>query len=432
MAPPEIDQYIRNGMDQAKELRKKQTRQRWIRISSGLVACSFVLVFIFSIRLSPAIAAYVSTIPGMERIVEFLHDDKGLRLAAENNLVQNIDASGSLEGVTFTIDQALADEKRMLLFYTLKNNGNDKEVALDRIELFDQSGKEWEYGVSWSRMGTEDATTQNRLDIIINEATEIPDALTAKVTLEIDNIKQVTPVMIDFTIDKSKYKTLQTKEYPVMKEVTVDGQRFTIEQIAVFPTQSEVSIRFDPANKKHVFDFDKLRLVDEKGQTFAFWGNGVPVRDNGENGKVYHLESIYFVEPEKLYLKANGIRALDKDQLQIVIDAQTGTLTKVPNDRMKLTALRQVDDVVGMDFSLKVPPQDYHSHIFLGNNFTDDLGNEYEYVQGTSSSASSDESIQNYSILYKRKTNKGMPTHYSFTLSNFPERLQGTFSVEIK
>ncbi|MGG4452803.1 DUF4179 domain-containing protein [Brevibacillus porteri] len=431
MVPAEIDQYIRNGVEQAKELRKKHTLKRWVRISSSLVACSFIFVFIFSIRLSPAVAAYVSSIPGMERIVEFLRDDKGLQRAAEHNLVQNIGASGSLEGVSFTIDQVLADEKRMLLFYTLNNDLSDKEVALHKIELFDQSGKEWEHGVSWSSMGSEDPVIRNRIDIHIEEATEIPDAMTAKVTLAIDNLEHKTPLMIDFAVDKNKFKTYEKKIYPVMKEVTVDGQRFTIEQIAVFPTQTEVSIRFDPANKKHVFDFDKLRLEDEKGETFAFWGNGVPVRDNGENGRVYNLESIYFVEPEKLILKANGIRAIDKDQLQIVIDAKTGTLTKVPNDRLKLTALRQVDDVVGMDFSLKVPPQDEHSHISLGYGLTDDLGNEYDYVQGSTYSTDV-ESIQNYSILFKRKTNKGTPTSYSFPLSSYPERLQGTFSIEVK
>ncbi|QDS34824.1 DUF4179 domain-containing protein [Brevibacillus brevis] len=432
MVPAEIDQYIRRGMEQAKELRQNRSRNRWVRVGSSLVACMFIFVFIFSIRLSPAVAAYVSSIPGMEKVVEFLRDDKGLQLAAEHNLVQNIGVSGSVEDVTFTIDQVLTDEKRMVLFYTLKHPFTDKKVALHKIELLDQTGKEWEYGVSWSSMGSEDPVNQNRIDIIMNEATVIPDAMTAKVTLEIDHIKQESPLSLDFAVDKSKYKTLEKKVYPVMKEVTVDGQRFTIEQIAVFPTQTEVSIRFDPANKKHVFDFDKLRLEDEKGQTFAFWGNGVPVRDNGENGRIYHLESIYFLEPEKLYLKTDGIRALDKDQLQIVIDAKTKTLTKVPNDRLKLTALRQVDDVVGMDFSLKVPPQDNHSHISLGYNMTDDLGNEYDYVQGSSSSATKDESIQNYSRLFKRKTNKGTPTHYSFPLSSYPERLQGTFSVEIK
>ncbi|WP_236841304.1 DUF4179 domain-containing protein [Brevibacillus formosus] len=111
MVPAEIDQYIRRGMEQAKELRQNRSRNRWIRVGSSLVACLFVFVFIFSVRLSPAVAAYVSSIPGMEKIVEFLRDDKGLQKAAEHNLVQHIGASGSIEDVTFTIDQVLADEK---------------------------------------------------------------------------------------------------------------------------------------------------------------------------------------------------------------------------------------------------------------------------------------------------------------------------------
>ncbi|WGV62180.1 DUF4179 domain-containing protein [Brevibacillus brevis] len=431
MVPAEIDQYIRRGMEQAKELRQNRSRNRWIRVGSSLVACLFIFVFIFSVRLSPAVAAYVSSIPGMEKIVEFLRDDKGLQKAAEHNLVQNIGASGSAEDVTFTIDQVLADEKRMVLFYTLKHSFTDKNVGLHKIELLDQTGKEWKRGMAWSSMESEEPVIQNRIDIVIEETAEIPDAMTAKVTLKIDNLEQKTPLLIDFAVDKNKFKTFEKKVYPVMKEVTVDGQRFTIEQIAVFPTQTEVSIRFDPANQKHVFDFDKLRLEDEKGETFAFWGNGVPVRNNGENGRVYHLESIYFVEPEKLILKADGIRAIDKDKLQIVIDAKTGLLTKVPNDRLKLTALRQVDEVVGMDFSLKVPPQDKHSYISLGYELTDDLGNEYDSVQ-TISSSTDDESIQDYSMLFKRKTNKGTPTSYSFPLSSYPERLQGTFSIEVK
>ncbi|MFD2088951.1 DUF4179 domain-containing protein [Brevibacillus brevis] len=127
MVPAEIDQYIRRGMEQAKELRKNRNRNRWIRVGSSLVACLFIFVFIFSVRLSPAVAAYVSSIPGMERIVEFLRDDKGLQLAVEHNLVQNIGASGSVEDVTFTIDQVLADEKRMVLFYTLKHSFTDKK-----------------------------------------------------------------------------------------------------------------------------------------------------------------------------------------------------------------------------------------------------------------------------------------------------------------
>ncbi|MFP3381522.1 DUF4179 domain-containing protein, partial [Bacillus sp. SIMBA_069] len=80
-----------------------------------VTACSLLLALFFSIKLSPAVAAYVSHIPGLEKLVELINDDKGMRLAAEHNMVQSVGASTSLDGVSFTVDQVLMDQKRMLV-----------------------------------------------------------------------------------------------------------------------------------------------------------------------------------------------------------------------------------------------------------------------------------------------------------------------------
>ncbi|MGF9800184.1 DUF4179 domain-containing protein [Brevibacillus agri] len=429
--PPQIEHYIRSGIAQAKSLRHRQRRSRLVQLSSWVAAGCLLLAFVFSVRLSPAVAAYVSHIPGMEKLVELIREDKGLQRAAEHEMVQDVSTSGSLEGITFKIDQVLTDQKRMLLFYTLKHERTGHKVGLRKLELFDASGKE--YGASWSSMDVEaSAEEKNRIDIFRPESSEVPDTLTAKVTLDLDGAELNPPLAITFSIDHSKYTTFEKKVVPVGKKVTVDGQTFTIEQMTVFPTQTEVSIRFDPGNSKHIFGFDDLRLVDENGQTYAFWGNGVPTRDNGENGKVYNLESIYFLEPQKLFLKANGIRALDRDKLQVVIDAKTQKLVKAPDARLKLTALRQVDDVVGMDWELEVEEADAHRFIHLGSDITDNQANKYDYVQGSSSSRDPEERFQTYSLLYKRLTKNGAPDSYTFTLTDYPVRLQGAFTVQVK
>lgn len=431
--PPHIEHYIRSGIAQAKSLQRRRRRSRLVRLCSGIATGCLLLAFVFSVRLSPAVAAYVSHIPGMEKFVELIRDDKGLQRAAEHEMVQDIGTGGSLAGITFTIDQVLTDQKRMLLFYTLKHERSGQKVGIRKLELFDASGKEWEHGASWSGMDVEANEEQkNRIDIFLPETSEVPDALTAKVTLDLDGVELNPPLAITFPIDHSKYTTFEKKVVPVGKKVTVDGQTFTIEQMTVFPTQTEVSIRFDPGNSKHIFGFDDLRLVDENGQTYAFWGNGVPTRDNGENGKVYNLESIYFLEPQKLFLKANGIRALDRDKLQVVIDAKTQTLAKAPDARLKLTALRQVDDVVGMDWELQIEEADAHRYVYLGSDITDNRANQYDYVQGSSSSRYPEERFQTYSLLYKRLTKNGAPDSYTFTLTDYPVRLQGAFTVQVK
>jgi hypothetical protein len=277
----------------------------------------------------------------------------------------------------------------------------------------------------------ESSMEQNRLEVYLEDMPYVPDTLTAKVRLSVDQVKIEAPFQITIPIDKTKYATLKANVYPVKKEVVVDGQRFTIEQISVYPTQTEVTIQFDPVNTKRIFDFDQLRLVDEKGQTFAFWGNGVPSRPDGENRVVYNLESYYFAEPQKLYLKADGIRALEKENLQVIIDAKKGTLIQAPDSRLRLEALRQNGNVVGMDFLLAVEQQDENRFISFMHELKDDRGNEYELDSGSSSSGKY-KNIQEYSEHFKRNTSKGMPSTYTFTLTNYPTRLQGDFSVQVK
>ncbi|GEB31400.1 DUF4179 domain-containing protein [Brevibacillus sp. FSL K6-0770] len=432
---PDIEPYIRRGIAQAKEQKRMRRRNRLIRLYSGLAACCILFAFVLSVRISPAVAAYVSELPGMDKIVELIRDDRGLQRAVEHKMVQDIGTKASLSGITFTIDQVLTDQKRMLLFYTLKHEHTGQKVALRGVKLLDASGKEWEHGASWGSMGVAaNVEHKDRIDVYVPEASVIPESLTAEVTFEIDDVKQDSSLAVTFPIDRSKYSAFEKKVYPVDKQITVDGQSLTIEQITVFPTQTEVSIRFDPANKKHIFGFDDLKLVDEKGQTYAFWGNGVPVRNNGENGKVFNLESIYFLEPQQLFLKASGIRALDRDKLQVVIDAKKQTLVKAPDDKLKLAALRQVDDVVGLDLELRVEEEsDRHLFTYFGNDITDNRENKYEYVQGTTSTiASPDGRTQKQGLLFKRLTNKGTIDDYSLTLTDYPTRLQGEITVQVK
>ena len=432
---PDMEPYIRRGIAQAKEQKRMRRRNRLIRLCSGLAACCILFAFVLSVRISPAVAAYVSELPGMNKIVELIRDDRGLQRAVEHKMVQDIGTKASLSGITFTIDQVLTDQKRMLLFYTLKHEHTGQKVALRGVKLLDASGKEWEHGASWGSMGVAaNVEHKDRIDVYVSEASVIPESLTAEVTFEIDDVKQDSSLSVTFPIDRSKYTAFEKKVYPVDKQITVDGQSLTIEQITVFPTQTEVSIRFDPANQKYIFGFDDVKLVDEKGQTYAFWGNGVPVRNNGENGKVFNLESIYFLEPQKLFLKASGIRALDRDKLQVIIDAKKQTLVKAPDDKLKLAALRQVDDVVGLDLELRVEEEsDLHRFTYFGNDITDNRENKYEYVQETTSTiASPDVRTQKHGLLFKRLTNKGTIDNYSLTLTDYPTRLQGEITVQVK
>ncbi len=431
--PSGIDSYISSGMQQAKQRKARDRRIGTNRWGSAIVAGILMVGMFFSIRLSPAFAAYVSHLPGMEKLVDLIRDDKGLQMAAEHDLVQSIGATASHDGVSFTVNQVLMDQRRMLLFYTIQHEQKGHSLDLEKMTFYDEHGEESKAGYSWSFNGDTGAASkvQNRVDIYWEEASSIPDRVTAKVTISVDNKKLDAPFQVAFPINKTKFETWKERVYPVHREVTVDGQRFTISRMVVYPTQTEVTIEFDPENTEHIFDFDRLRLEDEKGRTYAFWGNGTPFKKEGENKITYNLESHYFEQPQKLTLKVDGIRALDKDKLQVIIDGKKGTLIKAPDSRLRLTAIRQNENVVGMDFTLLVDKMDEQRFMSFGNELTDNRGNKYESVSSTASSGDTDQS-QMYGGLYKRTTTKGAPDTYSFTLTDYPTRLSEGFTVEVK
>lgn|GEM_PF-1295998 len=428
--PDDLDHYIRQGMEKAKRMQAR--RKRWIRYGTSLAACSLIVGLLFSIRLSPVIAAYVSHIPGMEKLVELIRDDKGLQRAAEHEMVQEIGESAQQGPIHFQVDEVLMDERRMLIFYTLSQDRSDQVLTLRKVELLDTAGNPWGPGASWSHNLEAKQTTKNRIDVYFPEKVEVPDTLQLRVTASIDNVEQDTPMDVVFSIDKKKFISLLPFTHEVNQEIKVDDQRFMVESITAYPTQTEVRIRFSPSNTKHIFDFDQLELADERGNTYAFWGNGVPSSREGTDVVVFHLESIYFTKYEQLTLQAKGIRALDKEKLAVTIDARTGSLTKSPDEHLRLDALRQNDDVVGMDFSMLVDEIDQSRYVDFLGELTDDLGNEYDLLQSTSSSDYSSRNSQLYGHLFKRVTSKGIPSEYSFTLLSYPTRLTDGFRIKLK
>jgi Family of unknown function (DUF5643)/Domain of unknown function (DUF4179) len=430
--PADLDRAILLGMQKAQQI---QTRRKRIwRYGAALTACTLIMGLVFSIRLSPVIAAYISHIPGMERIVDLIRDDKGLQQAAKHEMIQTVEASAQQGGVRLSVNEVLMDHRRMLIFYTITHEQPDHILNLDKVELLDASGEKWGSGHSWGSSDFDsDSSTKNRIEVYLTEKDVVPEQLQLQVTVEVDHTPLVTPLTVTFPIDKTKFAAHKEITYAVNQDVSVDGQRFTIEQITAYPTQTEVSIRFDPANSKQIFDFDQLALVDEKGNIYKFWGDGVPYTSDGEHRVIYNLESFYFTQPEQLYLQAERIRALDKEKRQVRIDAKTGRLLQAPDDRLLLDALRQNDVYVGIDFSLRVEEYEQNSYLFLFSELTDDLGNEYEHIQSSSTSNHEDEQIpEEYAKSFKRVSSKGEPSEYRFQLYSYPSRISEGFKIQIK
>jgi hypothetical protein len=135
--PDNIDDFILKGMAQGKKHKIKSIG----RIYKGIAAALVIGILVTSIRVSPAFASYLSNIPVVDRIIQFINYDKGLKRAVDNGLLQEIDVWDEHQGIKLTLHNVIADKARIVLMASLEND-NGRIITIDKIYLTDKYGKE--------------------------------------------------------------------------------------------------------------------------------------------------------------------------------------------------------------------------------------------------------------------------------------------------
>ena len=134
----QLDQAISAGITKGKRKQKKNL------LLMRTLASAAILIFAFTalLRTSETFASYVTSIPGMEKIVELVRFDKGLTAAIQNDFAQKIAVSDVHDGLKITLDSAIVDEQMMVLFYKIDSSAGHKEITVDNIQVTDDKGKE--------------------------------------------------------------------------------------------------------------------------------------------------------------------------------------------------------------------------------------------------------------------------------------------------
>ncbi|UUZ92844.1 DUF4179 domain-containing protein [Paenibacillus sp. P25] len=149
-AEERIDASIRRGIRQANLMRqrRRERTRRWIW--SGTAVCSLFLLLGITVRVSPAFAAVLRDIPGMDVFVKLVERtaDQGIRQAVQNEYVQPVGVSDEKDGVRFTVDGILADDSRLVALYSLRST-DGKDRRLGRPNVLDPSGKPLQASIVW-------------------------------------------------------------------------------------------------------------------------------------------------------------------------------------------------------------------------------------------------------------------------------------------
>ncbi|MCM3719459.1 DUF4179 domain-containing protein [Fictibacillus phosphorivorans] len=112
-----LDQAILTGFNKAKGERKSKRKRKSFY---SFIAAALLFIGLFSsIRISPVFANYIAEIPGMEKIVDLIRQDKGRMAAVENKYYQELGVSSEVKnGLKVTLDGTIADEMGIVLYYS--------------------------------------------------------------------------------------------------------------------------------------------------------------------------------------------------------------------------------------------------------------------------------------------------------------------------
>lgn len=373
----ELDHAIRKGLSQGKKMNGDVRKRRYVFVAAAAMMSVF-MIFVASIRVSPAFASTVRDMPGLNKFVDLIRYDSLFTEALEHDFLQEVGISDTSEDTVFTVGSILADEDRILILYSLKGPKAREEKANDYFayELTNEKGEKIsEPQISDLPKEIEEAVdTYEKLDFRLLDGQTMPERLILKVNMIGHHYE------IPFTVEKERFAGMR-EIIQVDKQVEVDGQKVIIDQVTITPLQAKVHVTADPNNTMQINDLIDLRLndnTDYKRRMETVQGD----LTTGE--RTYFFESPYFSQTDSLTLEAKGFFMNKRDQV-FTFNTETVETIHTPNPHIVLDKVEETGDQIQVSISAE-GIYDHTKYSYFNpyvqffnedNTFTDAAGKEY-------------------------------------------------------
>lgn len=410
----QLNDAIQLGLLHAKAKKRKRKKSLWFLT----VAAILLLTFVTSIRVSPAFASAVASLPGMERFVDLIQFDKGLEAIIENDYYEPIGVSQVKDNMTFTIDGIILDETGMEIFYTLEAPFSIENIRYGKIDVLNDGRNLSDNSVySFGYFGEKTNRIVERFSFTFGEAKQFTSQQ-FELIFQIENDKQTT-FNIPFTI---KNELKKGYVYSLNQEVEMDGQKMLVKEITVYPLRVAVNVEFDEQNNMEILQFEDMRIEDENGEIWSSIQNGASgVGGVSDKERTYFLQSNYFKKPKKLYFKFDKVQALPKEERYLLIDLSKKKVMKKPS-----VGKIEITSISNNSVEVKIP-QIRENHMY--SLFADAENANGERINMPSESMHEDEKY-NYSTISLDSQNIVNPVKLYF--SAYPNYLDGSVSIQMK
>ena len=386
------------GATVERTVKRKNASQRKRRawgVSCGSIAACFA-AFVLLVNLSVPFARACGTIPVLRELAKAVAWSPSLSAAVENEYVQPVGQSQTVNGITATVEYVIVDQKQLNIFFTLNADGYDNlNAEMPRYEPEQVCST---IGCDWNQPpGTLLNFTLDYGDNSVPDSFTMTFGVTSYVEPDWSDRPEEAPVesyedemlesveaeepdyMAEFTFALAfdPQFTAKGELIPVNRTVTLDGQSLTVTEVEIYPTHVRVNVADDPSNTAWLKSLS-FYLENEDGEQFRPISNGISAT-GGEDSPAYvsfRLESPYFADSEHLTLHITGAEWLDKDMERVRVDLVNRTAERLP-EGVAFQSAEKRDGGWVLTFRVQ-QREENHSYQVWYATFYDEAGNQYE------------------------------------------------------
>ncbi|MCT4564474.1 MAG: DUF4179 domain-containing protein [Maledivibacter sp.] len=373
-----------------------------------------------------------------------IHDTSILR-AIKSNFIQDVDIMDQYDDLSFTVDNIIIDKSRMVIFYTIENKGAHKYIEWFDYEVLDEMGNNIKACNQYPDYSDIDLSKTKKIhdkfSLILSPEIEIPSHISVEVKIkesqysyeEYRDIKDDNNIQeskelpytwkIDIPIDKELFSKKKKISYDINKSVEMEGQTVFFDKLTIYPTTAILDIHYDKNNTMKIFSIQDLKLV-AGDEDFTPGLNGLVSTNPDEFTRNFYFKSSYFKKAnEELYIMGNGIKCIEKEKLDVVVDMENNKLLKSPDKNLILREIRDDGDAYTIFFE------------YIGDGLTFDfdfMNAKGESLHAESIGNSYREENRTAEIRYTVPKSQNLKSPITLKIDDFPDMIVKPFKIEIK
>ena len=376
------------AVERALRRRKRDRRLRLFGVPAGSLAACFA-AFVLLVNLFPPFARACGSVPVLRELAQAVAWSPSLSAAVENDYVQPIGQSQTVNGVTATVEYVIVDRKQLNIFYTLDYAPDLGPMWADcRITPGDGSA-----GDAGGRTEKPGELVEIKRDFVDRDVPGILDLTLSVYPAEQDgggppaentgdgyfdqpvDDQPAYLAEMTFHLEFDPYFTAQGTLLELNRTFALDGQTFTLQEAEIYPTHLRLTLTADPDNTAWLKSL-RFYIEDETGRRNEAISNGISATGTTDTPFMgsMHQESTFFWQSEHLTLHITGAEWLDKDLENVKVDLNTGAHGWLP-EGVGLTVERRADRAY---FTVKAPQLEQgHYYQVMSWEYLDPEGNTH-------------------------------------------------------